>query len=413
MLIHTLTFSLLACTSGLSIDSGSSPDSGSPPDSGDTADSGSPPDSGDTSDSDPPSDTGAGPTAVATADPLEGAIPFEVTLSGLDSYAGDDPIESYEWTLSDGTVVTGDTVVTTLVGEGTHSFTLKVEDESGLSSEASVDVEASCPGFADATVAGTMAWGEVSGLASGSADGVLWGHSDAQGSGARVYAISTEAVLLGTFTLNGVSDYDFEDIARGPGPEEGVSYLYIADTGDNSEIRSSVKIYRFEEPSDYGGGIITGVETIELTYPDEAHDSESLLIDPLTGDLVLVEKDRAGHGMSGIFWAEAPLSTNSPTELTQVGSLTFGEDPLPGANEATGGDVSPDGTLAVVRTHDDVWVFARDVSQPLHTAFDFPGCGTPVSGEYKGEAVAFARDGSGYYTGGEGSNQPLQWFGLQ
>ena len=53
-----------------------------------------------------------------------------------------------------------------------------------------------------------------------------------------------------------------------------------------------------------------------------------------------------------------------------MGSLSFGEDPLPGDNEAgdkeaTGGDVSLDGELVLVRTHDDVWAFACDVDQPL------------------------------------------------
>jgi len=357
------------------------------------------------------SDTGPGPTAVATADPVEGTAPLEVTLSGLDSEAGSHAIASYEWTLSDGTVVTGETAATTLLDAGTHNITLEVTDEGGLSSQASVDVQVSCPAFADATEAGTMSWGEVSGLASASTEGILWAHSDAQGNGAVVYAISTDAVLQGSFTLAGVSDYDWEDIARGPGPEDGVSYLYIGDTGDNSEYRSSVKVYRFEEPTDFDGGTITGVETIELTYLDGAHDAETLLIDPLTGDLIIVERDRDDEGVSGIFVAEAPLSTSDSTELTHVGSLIFGTDPFPGDVETTGGDVSPDGTLILVRTHDEVWAFARDVSEPLYTAFDSQVCGTPEVNEAKGEAISFAWDGSGYYTGGEGSNQPLHWYG--
>ncbi len=388
MIISPLTLFLLACAPDVS-------------------------DSRDTSDSDGLPDTGAGPTAVATADPSEGTAPLEVTLSGLDSSAGNQALESYEWTTSDGAIATGETIVTTLVAEGTHSFTLTVMDAGGRSSEASVEVEVSCPGFADATVAGTMSWGEVSGLASASTDGILWAHSDAQGRGAEVYAISTAAVLQGTFVLDGVSDYDWEDIARGPGPEDGVSYLYVGDMGDNSESRSSVQVYRFVEPTDFDGGTITGVETIELTYPDGAHDAETLLIDPLTGDLVLVQRDRDDQGVSGIFMAEAPLSTSGSTELTKVGSLTFGTDPLPGDVDTTGGDVSADGKLVLVRTHDKVWAFARDPNEPLHTAFDSPACGTPAVDESKGEAVTFAWDGSGYYTGGEGSNQPLHWYGSQ
>jgi hypothetical protein len=360
-------------------------------------------------DSGPTPEPGDGPTAVATSDPAGGTIPLELLLSGLDSTAGDDPIDRYEWTLPDGSTSTGETLTTTLLAEGSHSYTLRVVDEGGRSSEATVGVEASCPGFAASTEAGTMSWGEVSGLASGATEGILWAHSDAQGRDAEVYAISTDAVLLATFVLQGVSDYDWEDIARGPGPEDGVSYLYVGDTGDNSEYRSSVTVYRFEEPTTLEDGLVSDVEAIELTYPDGPRDSETLLIDPLTGDLILVERDRDDEGVSGIYVAEAPLSTTEPTELTWTGSLTFGTDPLPGDVDATAGDVSPDGTLAAVRTHDRVWVFARDPDLPLHTAFDSPACSTPEVDEYKGEAITFATDGSGYFTGGEGSNQPLHW----
>ncbi len=368
------------------------------------------------SDSTDVTDTAVGPAAVATAEPTSGVAPLEVTLSGADSTAGSQPLESFEWSLSDDSVVMGETVSTTLVDEGVYTFTLTVTDEEGRSDDASVQVEvmaeADCPSVDEATVAGTMSWGEVSGLASSSTDGTLWAHSDAQGAGAVIYAITTGAALQGTFTLDGVDDYDFEDIARGPGPKEGVSYLYVGDTGDNSERRSSVQVYRFEEPTDVSGGTIQDVETIELTYPDGPRDSESLMIDPLTGDLVLVERDRADEGVSGVDVAEAPLSTTGSTELTRVGTLIFGTDPLPGDVDAVGADVSPDGTLAVVRSHDRVWAFVRDPAQPLYTAFDSPVCATPEVDEYKGEAVAFARDGSGYYTGGEGNSQPLHWYGL-
>ena len=376
-----------------------------------------PDDSSDSSDTTDLLDSAVGPTAVATADPTVGLAPLDVTLSSAGSSAGSQPIESFAWSLSDGSELTGETVTTTLLDLGGHSFTLTVVDEDGRSDEASVQVqvqqeaEGDCPEVAEAAVAGTMSWGEVSGLASSATDGILWGHSDAQGAGAVVYAISTSAVLQGTFTLAGVNDYDFEDIARGPGPEAGVSYIYVGDTGDNSERRSSIQIHRFAEPSDLSGGTITGVETIDLTYPDGPRDCETLIVDPLSGDLILVERDRADQGVSGIYVAGAPLSTTGSTELTKVGTLVFGTDPMPGDVDAVGGDVSPDGTLVVVRTHDRVWAFVRDPDQALYTAFDTPVCETPEVDESKGEAIAYALDGSGYYTGGEGSNQPLHWFG--
>jgi hypothetical protein len=336
-----------------------------------------------------------------------------VALSGTDSIAGDLPIDRYEWLLPDGTAASGETVQTTLVAEGTQRFTLTVVDEGGLSDDDTVEVEATCPAFDEAVVAGVMDWGEVSGLAAASTAGTLWGHSDGQGDGPEVFAISTSATLQGTFTLAGVSDTDWEDIARGPGPVEGVSYLYIADTGDNAESRGSVAVLRFEEPAQYGGGTITGVERFTFTYPGGARDAETLLVDPLTGDLIIVERDRDDQGVSGIYLAQAPLDSSATTELTEVGTLRFGVDPLPGDIDATAGDVSPDGRLVAVRTHDRVWIFARAPAQPIQTAFDNPVCGTPLVDEPKGEALAFATDGGGYFTGGEGVGEDLHWFGAR
>jgi hypothetical protein len=112
-----------------------------------------------------------------------------------------------------------------------------------------------------------------------------------------------------------------------------------------------------------------------------------------------------------VYWAPAPPDSTATTDLTLVAHLTFGTDPLPGDVDATGGDISPDGGLVAVRTHDHVFLFARDPALPAYTAFDNPVCDTPPVDESKGEALAFALDGSGYFTGGEGTHQPLHWYG--
>src|SRR5688572_28762756 len=58
---------------------------------------------------------------------------------------------------------------------------------------------------------------ELSGIvASRNNPGVLWVHND--GSSDQVYAIDREGQLLGTYDLS-ENVIDFEDIARGPGPD--------------------------------------------------------------------------------------------------------------------------------------------------------------------------------------------------
>ena len=89
---------------------------------------------------------------------------------------------------------------------------------------------------------------EASGLAASARNpGVLWTHND--GSQGKIYALATNGSLLATFDVNNVDD--LEDIAVGPGPTNGVSYLYIGDIGGSAGTngqRSSVKIIRVLEP---------------------------------------------------------------------------------------------------------------------------------------------------------------------
>ena len=61
----------------------------------------------------------------------------------------------------------------------------------------------------------------------------LWVHNDSGGEPA-VYAITPDGALLGAYTIDGATNVDWEDIAVGPGPQPGTSYLYVADIGDNA-----------------------------------------------------------------------------------------------------------------------------------------------------------------------------------
>src|SRR5262249_7387635 len=112
--------------------------------------------------------------------------------------------------------------------------------------------EIQCPTYGPAVEAGTVdsdAIFEASGLvASRAHSGVWWVHNDS-GDSARVFAISSEGALLGTFQLAGASAQDWEDIALGPGPKSGVDYLYLGDIGDNGEARENIVVWRLEEPA--------------------------------------------------------------------------------------------------------------------------------------------------------------------
>ncbi len=88
---------------------------------------------------------GIAPIAVATANPTAGVAPLTVTFTGTASSDPDGFITSYAWSFSDGSVATGATVTKTLTTAGNWLATLKVTDNSGLSSSAGVVVSVSAP----------------------------------------------------------------------------------------------------------------------------------------------------------------------------------------------------------------------------------------------------------------------------
>src|SRR5580765_1178332 len=119
-----------------------------------------------------------------------------------------------------------------------------------------IPAQAVCPNCS--TFGAGVSWGaasinaltEASGIAASRQNpGVLWTHNN--GSVGSIYALSPGAARLATFELN-ESVIDLEDIAVGPGPSAGLSYLYLGDIGGNtvsSSGRGSVKIVRIPEPS--------------------------------------------------------------------------------------------------------------------------------------------------------------------
>ena len=282
-------------------------------------------------------------------------------------------------------------------------------------------LEAACAHTLTASTVGVIASNtltETSGIAAGRrASGVWWVHNDS-GDRPRVFAIGDDGRDLGEFDLAGTVAVDWEDIAVGPGPSAGTSSLYLADIGDNAKSRSSVQVYRVAEPlvdpaaAPGPPQTLSGVVTLNLTYPDGPHDAEALLVDPTTGDLFVVTKDLVG-GVAQVFRAPANLGGGSTTALTQVATVSLGA-----GQGVTGADVTPAGDVIALRTYLSVVLYPRPAGQPLAQAFTQAPCAgsappfgsaTPAS-EPQGEAIGFTRDGRGYVTVSEGAHPALHQF---
>jgi hypothetical protein len=267
---------------------------------------------------------------------------------------------------------------------------------------------------------------EASGLVASRANpGVLWSHNDG-GSGAGVFGLGEDGGDLGFHPLSDVGAVDVEDMAIAAGVDG--DDLFLADIGDNGLDRRSIRINRFPEPDPAQPGPITGVDVLEFAYPDGPHNAETALIDVATNHVVIVTKeqelddgtpDNFGKTLpSLVFEGAIDGHGGGPVELVHVGAIDMpgleavnSSADLPPASflgfggVATGGDVSPDGSLVVLRTYDAVWLWDRSDGQSVAEALLESPCQVTAVSERQGEAVAFL--GDGLVTLGEGANQPL------
>ena len=126
----------------------------------------------------------------------------------------------------------------------------------GLSAVATADAASkagalpSCPSFASGVATGRLASSapdRASGVVEGRRTPVCCGRTTTRAPIARLRRGPSGATLA-LYDLDGAKANDWEDIAIGPGPVAGQSYLYVGDIGDNSTSRSHIDVYRVAEP---------------------------------------------------------------------------------------------------------------------------------------------------------------------
>jgi len=248
---------------------------------------------------------------------------------------------------------------------------------------------------------------EASGLAySRRSEQVLWINNDSGGVN-RIYAVSEHGRKLAEVWLEGTTVRDWEDVAVNV--EDGVSYLYLADTGDNGYSRSSLTIYKFAEPAishDSGQVLTIGADSIEhihVFYPDnKRYDCEAMAIDPQNHDILLFTKDHHDW-KSHVF--RVPHGNSDPKQLEQITQLPY--------KLVTGASISPSGgTLALTSVLEDFgWSWSNPGAQAwadILKAGQTEPCQLDLKFVPQREAIAVTE--SGYWTTSEGKNQPLYYF---
>lgn len=245
--------------------------------------------------------------------------------------------------------------------------------------------------------------------------GLLWTHNDA-GGGPLLYCLDLRARPCGVWSALGAKARDWEDIAAGPGPKPGVSYLYIGGIGDKEATRRHITVYRVPEPEVASGNASSSpaqplatspAEALRLEYPDGPHDAEALLVHPESGDIYVVTKDSGG---AAVYKASAPLDPRATTQLRLTARLS-----LPSADpRITGGDIAPDGRRVILCTYLEGFELSLGAGDGN---FDQIWATTPIKVQLPhrphGEAVAYRLDGNALLTTSEGTGTSLDQVRLR
>jgi hypothetical protein len=228
------------------------------------------------------------------------------------------------------------------------------------------------------------------------------------GDRARFFAVGSDGADLGTYALSGTTVTDCEDMAMGPCAVG--KCIYVADIGDNDDLRPFVSLMRVPEPAAVGPGVHTALPTqFKFAYEDGPHNAETLLIHPLTGEKVILTRVGSG-GAALAYHIPDDLTPNVIGTATAIGSVT----PVQGSTSVTAGDVHPLGHGVLVRTFTHLWFYPLNgPNESIMAALGRQPCAMPVQQEPQGESVAWAASGDAYATLSEGTGVPIHLYPCQ
>lgn len=221
--------------------------------------------------------------------------------------------------------------------------------------------------------------------------GLYWTHSDSGGLPV-LYAVDTAGATRGQpVRVTGAVNVDWEDIAL---DEHG--NLWIADIGNNFNVRTDLGLWVVPEPDPAGGAPTAAAVHYAFSYPEQKlfpspgleFDAEALAV---AGGKAYLFTKRRSDGLSVLYRLE-PGPGRGPRPLARLG--VFDARGL-----VTAADLSVDGRILVVLTYDAIWRFTARVAEGW---LDGAVAWLPIrAGQC--EAITIDRDGSLVLTNEAGS----------
>lgn len=237
-----------------------------------------------------------------------------------------------------------------------------------------------------------------------STDNLFFVHNDS-GDTSRFFAIDAQGKLVSTLYFKGdpskkhLGVTDCEDMAGGPGPVKNKSYIYLGDIGDNGGNRPYVTVYRFPVPNKFSTRMEIESEAVNLKYPNGPQDAETLMIDPILKELIILSKRQ---DTVGIYSASLLFKNRDTVTMKKQGSLFLAGKGL--AKYVVSGDISRDGQQIIIKTYTGVYYWLRNGKEPISQTLRRMPAKLPYILEPQGEAIGFTPDGKAYYCISEGKN---------
>ncbi|MBC8127807.1 MAG: hypothetical protein H8M99_11765 [Gloeobacteraceae cyanobacterium ES-bin-144] len=255
---------------------------------------------------------------------------------------------------------------------------------------------------------------EASGVAISSvSNGFMWVIADS-GNPPEIHLFGTNGTNHGKLRLMNAKNMDWEGIASFS--IDGVSYLLVADTGDNNAVREKCTLYVLREPKlPKEGEKLTG--TVELawrmdfTFEGGPRDCESVAVDEIQKKILLVSKRTTPPEVHEL--PLMPQPKNKKLVTRKIGEIRV---PSPEGtliqfcDQPTGFDISADHSLAAVVTYYSVFLFSRHDPESWSEALAKKPVVLSPHGLNQAESVAISKDGTNVIVLSEGIGTPIMTY---
>jgi len=216
---------------------------------------------------------------------------------------------------------------------------------------------------------------ESSGLAVDRAGNLYWTINDSGDRGVA-YGIGLDGKVQGTLNFR-AQPVDVEAIAVHE------DRLYVADIGDNSAQRSSIRVFYFSSPR--ANGLTVSYHAYDFRYPDGSHNAETLLVND-SGRLFIVTKAQN----AAVYAAPVKPSRNGVNDLKKVGSAPSG---------VTDGTFLPGGDKIALLTYTSVDVLDASGYKVLASS--------PIPHQPQAESLTMSLDEKSLLVGSEGKKSKV------